>query len=149
MVAGRRDVRDRVSQVREDAETYHIKPVFSWTSLKIRRMYVEFMKKHQTNNNSYPKLVYQATPMIVATTPKLQATTQGKQVLRTKPLEEGEDDVRMGDDVPVDALGDRLLDGLLEGLREGLPDRRPEVLFVLEQLVPIKESCHFLPLCAS
>lgn len=72
--------------VREDAETYHTKLVFSWTSLKIR-MYLEFVKNHQTNNNSYPKPVYQATSKKVATTPKLQATTQGNCYVPSKFVE--------------------------------------------------------------
>ncbi|CAL9244980.1 unnamed protein product, partial [Arabidopsis halleri] len=38
---------------------------------------------------------------------------------------------------------------LAEGLAEGHPDGLPEVLFVSRQLVPIKESYHFLPLCTS
>ncbi|KAL9831025.1 putative transcription factor interactor and regulator CCHC(Zn) family [Arabidopsis thaliana] len=69
----------------------------------------------------------------------------GKQVLRTKPLEEGGDNVRMGADVPADALVDRLLVRLLDGLSDGLL----EVLHVSNQLVRTKESYPFLPFCAS
>ncbi|KAG7640868.1 Zinc finger CCHC-type, partial [Arabidopsis suecica] len=68
----------------------------------------------------------------------------GKKVLRTKPLEGG-DDVRMGADVPADALVDRLLAGFFDGLSDGLP----EVLHVSNQLVRTKESYPFLPFCAS
>ena len=65
--------------------------------------------------------------------------------MRTKPLEEGGDDVRMGADVPADALVDRLLVGFFYGPS----DRLPEVLHVSNQLVRTKESYPFLPFCAS
>ncbi|CAL9247524.1 unnamed protein product, partial [Arabidopsis halleri] len=73
-------------------------------------------------------------------------------VLRTKPLEEGGDDVRINTNIDLtiaDEPADRLAERPAEELAEGLSDGLPEVLLVSRQLVPIKESYHFLPLCAS
>jgi len=66
----------------------------------------------------------------------------GKQVLRTKPLEEGGDDVRINTNIDLtgtDKLADGLTKGLTEGFAEGLPEGLAEVLFVQDYSMPNKE----------
>ncbi|CAB77929.1 putative athila transposon protein [Arabidopsis thaliana] len=68
--------------------------------------------------------------------------TQCKQVLRTKPLEEGGDDVRINTNIDLtgtDKLADGLTKGLTEGFAEGLPEGLAEVLFVQDYSMPNKE----------